>query len=193
MKRLAILLPFCLSAFACGPSTSVEPEDESLADEFIGGWDAEGSGGAAILLLRDGLLGTLNVSSLEGREQQFHIVFDVAGDLEDDTLTLNLNCSEARERSLGSSDEPSPEPPDVPDTDGVDEGEGDRSDDDDDDEWSAVDCSGWDLALSCDLAGECGTSDCNMVCDVVYFGDAYAHSQIELGSVEDAFDYWQRV
>jgi hypothetical protein len=195
MKRIAILFGSCLLCVAaCGPGTGPAPDERSVEDDYIGGWDAEGSDGAAILLLREGLIGTLNITSLQGREQRFRLIFDVQGETEDEALMISLNCSEARAQDL-TADEPEDTEPDAG---SETTGEGDpasRDGDADpaDDGWAALDCSGWDLELSCSLAGECNSGDCNMVCDVVFFGDAYAVSEIELGRVEDAFDYWQRV
>jgi len=195
MKRIVILFGSCLLCVAaCGPGTGPAPDDRSVEDDYIGGWDAEGSDGAAILLLREGLVGTLNITSLQGREQRFRLIFDVQGQTEDEGLMLSLNCSEARAKEL-TSDEPDDT---APDAGSETTGEGDPAArdgeaDPTDDEWTALDCSGWDLELSCGLAGECNSGDCNMVCDVVFFGDAYAVSEVELGRVEDAFDYWQRV
>lgn len=182
MKRIATVFGSCLlMSLACGPGSEGAVDERSVDEEFIGGWDAEGSGGSAILLIREGLIGTLNVTSLSGRERQFHVVFDVQGQVEEESLMLGLNCAEARERSMLVNDDDATDEPST------------AADEDESDDWVALDCSGWDLELQCSIAGECNTGDCNMVCDVVYFGDAYAHSEIELGSVEDAFDYWQRV
>jgi hypothetical protein len=164
-----------------GPQT----EERSLEGEFVGGWDA-GGGATGILLMRDGLVGTLSGASLIGRERQYQIVFDVAGTVDPDgMLVLELGCAEGRERSLTYDPSSSTDDADAPArADGDDTGE---------DGWAHMDCTGWDLVLECGLTQHCGRGDCSMVCDVMFFGDAYARGHLSLGDVEEELDYWQRV
>jgi hypothetical protein len=144
--------------------------------------------GAAVLLLREGLVGTLSGAAIESRDRVYQVVFEVGGEVDKDMLVLALNCAEARQRWLDPDQAPdaAPDASETPIGAGSDESFEDSP-------WMSLDCAGWDLELTCGLAGDCATGDCNMVCDITYFGDAYAHSEIVLADVEDEFDYWQRV
>lgn len=154
------------------------------ARAFVGGWDGAATQGSSVLLLREGLTGTLSAANLKGDEFEYHITYNVEGEADEvtDDVVLGLGCAEIRVRPVLA-------PADVPEDDSA----SDDSQVPGDDGWSSMDCAGWELDLQCGLAGECGVGDCNMLCDVVFFGDAYATAAVTLTVVEDEFDHWQRV
>lgn len=195
MDRLASRLVFAsLLLGACSSSSGpLEDGDTELAMEerLVGGWDGASTSGTSVLLLREGLAGTLSTTHLYGEESEYQLSFSISGDLDEDDaelVVLNLACDEARVRPLlaiePENEEPDPSPSDA---------SGDEELPVEPDAWDALDCAGWGLQLECSLAGECGRADCNLFCDVVYFGDAFATAAIELATVEDELDHWQRV
>lgn len=188
MKRTTILLicaSLSLSACAADSGSPMEVMPLEAGAEFVGGWDGAQTEGTSVLLLRDGLTGTLSAARLIGQEEEFEISYEVEGSMSDDegSLVLALSCAEARTRPLGAELEPTDplDPMASGDTDAAAPS------------WSSLDCAGWELDLECGLAGDCQVGDCNMVCDVVYFGDAYATASVPLSTIEDEFDYWRRV
>ena len=171
-------------------------DDAGQADAaraFVGGWDGAATEGSSVLLLREGLTGTLSAANLKGDEFEYHITYNVEGEADEmsDDVVLGLGCAEIRVRpvlapaSAGGTGDGS----DVPQDDTAENDSPGLGDDG----WSSMDCAGWELDLRCGLAGECGVGDCNMLCDVVFFGDAYATAAVTLTAVEDEFDHWQRV
>jgi hypothetical protein len=171
--RRTIALLFALTACGGGPVTTVDRQ--AAETEYIGGWDASKTTGTSVLLLREGLTGRLSSASLQSDEAEYQLSFDVNGELMEDidALNLELSCAEVRTRVTvrETEDDHVVEPP----------------------AWTGLDCAGWELALHCSLAGTCGSGGCNMICDIVHFGDAYAHAQVPLHEVEDQFDFWERV
>jgi hypothetical protein len=125
-----------------------------------------------VLLLREGLSGMLSAASLAGGTQEYRIAYEISGELDEETqdLTLTLTCSEVGSRPMmDASDRVVEEPM-----------------------WGALDCAGWELGLECGLAGDCDGGDCNMICDIIHFGDAYATADLSLTEVEDELDFWKR-
>ncbi len=186
IARLA-LLPVLGGLLACASNGSapIEPESDRMG-AYVGGWDGAATQGSSVLLLREGLTGTLSAANLHGEEYEYQITYNVEGEADDgtDDVVLGLGCAEIRVRPvLAPASDDTGEPPE-------DEDEPEPSLDDG---WSSLDCAGWELDLQCGLAGECGVGDCNMLCDVVFFGDAYATASVTLTVVEDEFDHWQRV
>ena len=193
MDRLAsrlliasLLLGACSSAG--GPIEDVDGE-LAMEERLVGGWDGASTTGTSVLLIREGLSGTLSTTHLTSDDEEYELSFSIAGEVDEDDpelVVLSLSCAEARMRRLAVEDEtPDPLPSSTDDpTDGEMATE--------EDAWSALDCAGWGLQLECGLAGMC-EADCNLFCDVTYFGDAFATAAIELASVEDELDHWQRV
>ena len=175
--------------------------EEDRSGAYVGGWDGAATEGSSVLLIRDGLTGTLSAAHLMGEELEYQITYDVEGDPADDpdSILFSLACAEVEMRSLTAQPEPDPDADPTTDPTGPDptaDANGEPADGTGpapEASWAALDCAGWELELRCGLAGECGVGDCNMLCDVVYFGDAYASAQVPLVVVEDEFDHWQRV
>ncbi|MBV1857309.1 MAG: hypothetical protein KUG77_02780 [Nannocystaceae bacterium] len=192
MKRIAARI-VCASLLLGGCSSSGGPigDEEQIAERLIGGWDGASTTGTSVLLLREGLSGTLSAAHLFGTDREFQVNFSVTGSMAEDdkSVLLDLACAEGRVRSLTA------EPDDEDDTtipSATDE-EPSEDSETDPDGWDSLDCAGWALQLECGIAGECDTADCNLFCDVSYFGDAFATATIELSSIEDELDHWQRV
>lgn len=183
LARVA-LAPVLGALFACAPSGSAPeeaPEQDRMA-AYVGGWDGAATQGSSVLLLREGLTGTLSAARLVGAEFEYQVTYEVEGEPDETSsdVMLGLGCAEIRMRPIAAEtpDEPDPDPSSEPAAE---------------DTWASLDCAGWELDLQCGLAGECGVGDCNMLCDVVFFGDAYATATVTLSVVEDEFDHWQRV
>jgi hypothetical protein len=170
--RICIASILALPLGCGGDIEEGSPETDEIENRFVGGWDGSQTRGTTVLLLREGLSGTLSAASLAGVHDEYRIAYDVSGMLDDETqdVTLELGCNEVSARPMA--------------TEGmvVDENA-----------WGALDCAGWELALACGLAGDCEGGDCNMICDVTHFGDAYATSEIPLTMIEDELDFWERV
>lgn len=168
VASLFALLLGCGGGIEEGSST----ETDEIENRFVGGWDGSQTRGTTVLLLREGLSGTLAAASLAGVKDEYRITYDVSGTLDEEThdVTLELGCSEVSSR---------PMPVEGAITDEA--------------AWGALDCAGWELALECGLAGDCNGGDCNMICDVIHFGDAYATALIPLSTIEDELDFWERV
>ena len=160
--------------FGCAGGVDEGSEDpEVVENRYVGGWDGSQTSGATVLLLREGLSGTLSAASLGGHTDEYRVAYDIAGELDPDSqdVTLTLTCSEVSSRPMmPEHDRVMTEPM-----------------------WGALDCAGWELGLECGLAGDCDGGDCNMICDVTHFGDAYATAQLNLTAVEDELDFWERV
>ena len=194
MDRLALPLLFAsLLLGACSTASGpLEDMDGELAMEerLVGGWDGASTSGTSVLLIREGLSGTLSTTHLTSDDEAYELSFSIAGEIDEDDpelVVFSLSCAEARMRRLAAEDPGTTEPlPSATD----DPTGGEMASDDE--RWSALDCAGWGLQLECGLAGMC-EADCNMFCDVTYFGDAFATAAIELASVEDELDHWQRV
>jgi len=178
--------------------------EEDRSGAWVGGWDGAATEGSSVLLIREGLTGTLSAAHLMGEELEYQITYDLEGDpTEDpDSILFSLACAEVEMRSLTAQPDPNADPNADPNdptadpdpNDSTANGEpADATDPAAEASWAALDCAGWELELRCGLAGECGVGDCNMLCDVVYFGDAYASAKVPLTVVEDEFDHWQRV
>lgn len=195
MVRFATRL-VCASLLLGACSSSGGPsgldEEEIIEERLVGGWDGASTTGTSVLLLREGLSGTLSATHLYATDHEYQLAFSVNGELAEDNdemVVLNLSCAEARVRPLVAEDEGDDDTAPVPsstDEEAVDESP-------EPDAWDALDCAGWGLQLECGIAGECGSADCNLFCDIVYFGDAFATASIELASIEDELDHWQRV
>ena len=193
MFRSAPLLALAsLLLGAC--SSSDAPLDSGMESEeqLVGGWDGASTSGTSVLLLREGLAGTLSATHLVAADREYQISFSVSGEMaeDDESVLLALSCAEVRMRPL-AAEVPSDEPEDSVPSSTDDETEEEPTVDEP--VWDALDCSGWGLELECGTAGDCGGNDCNLFCDVTYFGDAFATAAIELASVEDELDHWQRV
>jgi hypothetical protein len=167
---------FVASAFGMllGCTSGIEEasdDPEMIENRFVGGWDGSQTRGPTVLLLREGLSGTLSAASLGGIDEEYRIAYDVSGMIDEQTqdVTLELGCAEVSER-------PMPIDGEMPE-----------------ETWGALDCAGWELSLACGLAGDCEGGDCNMICDVTHFGDAYATAEIPLTTIEDELDFWERV
>ncbi len=193
MFRSAPLL--ALASLLLGACSSPNgPIDSGIESEerLIGGWDGASTSGTSVLLLREGLAGTLSATHLHADDWEYQISFSVAGEMAEDneSVLLALSCAEVRMRPVtAEGDAPAPLPDPIPSTtDEVPEEPPSTEV-----VWDAQDCSGWGLELECGVAGECGRNDCNLFCDVTYFGDAFATAAIELASIEDELDHWQRV
>lgn len=172
--------------------------EEDRSGAYVGGWDGAATEGSSVLLIRDGLTGTLSAAHLMGEELEYQITYDVEGDQAEDpdSILFALACAEVEMRNLTARPDPTADPTEDPaEPDPTADANGEPADGTEPPEasWAALDCAGWELELRCGLAGECGVGDCNMLCDVVYFGDAYASAQVPLVIVEDEFDHWQRV
>jgi hypothetical protein len=163
-----VLLLGCANGVEEGSS-----DPDAIENRFVGGWDGSQTSGTTVMLLREGLSGTLSAASLGGISDEYRIAYDVSGTLDEQTqdVTLELGCSEVSSRPMPT----------------------DEADMMADESWGALDCAGWELALACGLAGDCEGGDCNMICDVIHFGDAYATAEIPLTSIEDELDFWERV
>jgi len=182
--RIALAPALCgLLACATNSGPSTDTADERMS-AYVGGWDGDATRGSSVLLLRDGLIGTLSAANLVGEDVEYQVSFDVNGDAVEDSVDdvlLSLSCSEVLTRPMLAA----------ADTDAADDQE--PAEAPEEPQWSSVDCAGWEIELQCGLAGECAGGDCNMVCDIVYFGDAFATATVTLSGVEDEFDHWQRV
>lgn len=197
MKRIAARI-VCASLLlgGCSSSGGLVADEEQIEERLIGGWDGASTTGVSVLLLREGLSGTLSAVHLLATDREYQVNFSLAGTMAEDaqSVLLDLSCTEGRVRSLtadtGRTDEEEEEEDTIPST--TDE-EPDEETEADTDGWDSLDCAGWALQLECGIAGECDTADCNLFCDVSYFGDAFATASIELSSIEDELDHWQRV
>ena len=195
MDRLASRLLFAsLLLGACSSASGpIEGTDGELAMEerLVGGWDGASTSGTSVLLIREGLSGTLSTTHLTSDDEAYELSFSIAGEVDEEDpelVVLTLACAEARMRPLAVEapiETPDPLPSSTDETTG---GETELPEE----RWDALDCAGWELQLECGLAGECDAG-CNLFCDVTYFGDAFATAAIELASVEDELDHWQRV
>lgn len=192
MKRIAARI-VCASLLlgACSSTGgTVGDGEEQIEERLVGGWDGASTTGTSALLLREGLSGTLSAVHLFAADREYQVNFSVTGGMaeDDESVLLDLSCAEGRARSLtAETDEEDDDAiPSATDEDPSEESETDE------DGWDSLDCAGWALQLECGIAGECDT-DCNLFCDVSYFGDAFATAAIELSSVEDELDHWQRV
>lgn len=181
-----------LFACAANSDSAPVPEDDRVG-AFVGGWDGEATEGQSVLLIRDGLTGTLSAAHLIGEALEYRVTYDIDGEADQitDDIVLGLGCAEVTVRPR--ADLSSAEPSDDDNADGGSDGADADADADAEQAWSSLDCAGWELDLQCGLAGNCEVGDCNMLCDVVYFGDAYATASVALTVVEDEFDHWQRV
>lgn len=163
----------CISA--CGPTTNSNLGSEPVVN-YVGGWDGADTRGSSVLVLRDDLRGTLTSSMFGDAVHDYRVSYEVMGEIDSaNMLQMRLACVEAGRAEViddpSAGDDLSPEQ-----------------------EWAGIDCSGWELGLACTLAGDCDSGGgCNMICDIVDFGDAYALSGLTLESVEDQFDMWHRV
>lgn len=169
-----VVLSALASLIACAGNVGEgEGDPEAVENRFVGGWDGSQTDGNTVLLLREGLGGTLSAASLEGVRDEYRIAYEVSGMVDEQTedVTLELGCSELSARPMPMDEATAME----------------------EDNWGALDCAGWELALECGLAGDCEGGDCNMICDVIHFGDAYATAEIPLTTIEDALDFWERV
>ncbi|MCR9165775.1 MAG: hypothetical protein ACE37F_07835 [Nannocystaceae bacterium] len=195
MNRLASRLVFAsLLLGACSSSGGGPVEDAELVMEerLVGGWDGASTTKTSVLLIREGLTGTLSTTRLTSDEEEYELSFSVSGEVsedDDEIVVFNLACDEARARPLAAPDAPDEDPMGSADTDDT-AAEAPAVETRD---WDGLDCAGWELQLECGVAGECGSADCNLFCDIVYFGDAFATASIELASIEDELDHWQRV
>lgn len=193
MKRIAARI-VCASLLlgGCSSSGGLVVDDEQIEERLVGGWDGASTTGTSVLLLREGLSGTLSAVHLVAEDREYQVNFSLAGAMAEDSesVLLDLSCAEGRVRSLTLEEDDKEEDEDtVPsstDQDAESEPEIET------DGWDSLDCAGWALQLECGIAGECET-DCNLFCDVAYFGDAFATAAIELSSIEDELDHWQRV
>jgi hypothetical protein len=194
MDRLASRLVFAsLLLGACSSSGGGPGEDPELVMEerLVGGWDGASTTGTSVLLIREGLTGTLSTTHLTSDEEEYELSFSVNGEVseeDEEIVVFNLSCDEARARPIAAPDAPgddstAPTGDDATASDARAEPQ----------DWDGLDCAGWGLQLECGVAGECGSADCNLFCDIVYFGDAFATASIELESIEDELDHWQRV
>ncbi len=195
MDRLASRLVFAsLLLGACSSSGGGPVEDAELVMEerLVGGWDGASTTGTSVLLIREGLTGTLSATHLTSDEEEYELSFSVNGEVsedDDEIVVFNLSCDEARARPIAAADALDENPDDSSGAgDGTAEAPAVETR-----EWDGLDCAGWGLQLECGVAGECGSGDCNLFCDIVYFGDAFATASIELASIEDELDHWQRV
>ena len=176
MIRSRLPCPVALSLLiACAGGVDEGTEDpEVVENRYVGGWDGSQTSGTTVLLLREGLSGTLSAASLGGQDEEYRVAFDIAGELDPETqdVTLDLTCNEVSARPMMPAHDRTMEEEPM---------------------WGALDCAGWELALECGLAGDCDGGDCNMICDITHFGDAYATAQLNLTAVEDELDFWERV
>lgn len=171
MRRATVILAIAAAMPSCQGSDS---SDQGVtASRFAGGWDSDAPQGAPVMLLRDDLEGTLGEVEFVGGVQTYGINYEVEGELHrgNGELSLSLTCAEARLVSNTAR---------APAADG-------------ETPWTPLDCAGWELELSCALAGDCESNGCNLVCDVIYFGDGYATMAMPLSDVEDQFAIWNRV
>lgn len=197
-RSLLLALPALCGALACASADSDDSQPEPTDDRmgaFVGGWDGATTQGSSVLLIREGLTGTLSGATLIGPEFEYQITYGVEGEGAEDSdeeILLGLACAEIRTRPVVASNDRADvdADPELPSHE-------DAGKDEDTDApapgWTSLDCAGWELELRCGLAGDCGVGDCNMLCDVAYFGDAYATAAVALMAVEDEFDHWQRV
>lgn len=171
LARCAI--PAVLWFAACTSGTSGDTDTSEAF--FVGGWDGAQTRGTSVLLLREGLSGTLSGAVIGDDHEEIMLTYAAEGVVEyadvGMILVLELGCEEAFTRSLVRDGNP---------------------DEDIADAWTPLDCGDWDLQLQCSLAGSCEGTRCNLVCDVSYFGDGYARAGIPLADIEDEFDYWRR-
>lgn len=193
MKRIAARI-VCASLLlgGCSSSGGLVEDEEQIEERLVGGWDGASTTGTSVLLLREGLSGTLSAVHLIAEEREYQVNFSLAGSMAEDaeSVLLDLSCADGRVRSLTVEEDREDDEDTIPsatDEDPSQEAEGDP------DGWDTLDCAGWALQLECGIAGECDTADCNLFCDVAYFGDAFATAAIELSSIEDELDHWQRV
>lgn len=194
MKRIAARI-VCASLLlgGCSSAGGLVVDDEQIEERLIGGWDGASTTGTSVLLLREGLSGTLSAVHLVAEDREYQVNFSLAGAMAEDSesVLLDLSCAEGRVRSLTleadkEDEEDEDAIPSTTDEEPEEEAEAET------DGWDSLDCAGWALQLECGIAGECDT-DCNLFCDVSYFGDAFATAAIELSSIEDELDHWQRV
>ncbi len=194
MKRIAARI-VCASLLlgGCSSSGGLVVDEAQTEERLIGGWDGASTTGTSVLLLREGLSGTLSAAHLFATDHEYQITFSVTGEMAEDneSVLLDLSCAEGRIRSLTAEPEQEEDGEDtIPSaTDEAPAQEPETAGDG----WDALDCAGWSLQLECGIAGECGSADCNLFCDISYFGDAFATASIELASIEDELDHWQRV
>lgn len=195
MKRIAARI-VCVSLLlgGCSSAGGLVVDEEQIEERLIGGWDGASTTGTSVLLLREGLSGTLSAVHLVAEDREYQVNFSLAGTIAEDgeSVLLDLSCAEGRIRSLPVETEKEDDaqgPGTVPSS--TDE-EPEEDSEVQADGWDSLDCAGWALQLECGTAGECET-DCNLFCDVSYFGDAFATAAIELSSIEDELDHWKRV
>ncbi len=193
MKRIAARI-VCASLLlgGCSSSGGLVVDEEQIEERLVGGWDGASTTGTSVLLLREGLSGTLSAVHLLADDREYQVNFSLAGNMAEDaeSVLLDLSCTEGRVRSLTALEDREDEEDTIPSA--TDE-EPTEEEGIDPDGWDTLDCAGWALQLECGIAGECDNADCNLFCDVAYFGDAFATAAIELSSIEDELDHWQRV
>lgn len=187
-----VIASLLLGACSSSGGGSVEDAELVMEERLVGGWDGASTTGTSVLLIREGLTGTLSTTHLTSDEEEYELSFSVSGEVSEDDeelVVFNLSCDEARARPLAALDAVDEDPSAPAHTDdgtaaapAIEEPE-----------WDGLDCAGWGLQLECSVAGECGSAGCNLFCDIVYFGDAFATASIELASIEDELDHWQRV
>jgi len=196
MDHLVSRLAFAsLLLGACSSSGAPLEQEMGLDMEarLIGGWDGASTTGTSVLLLREGLIGSLSATQLRSTERDLRLDFAVSGsisELDEELVLLDLSCAEVRARPHDDSVEGTQEPAPIPSS--TDDPTGGQMPPEPA-AWEALDCAGWNLQLQCSTAGACGTADCDLFCDIVYFGDSFATASIELAAVEDELDHWERV
>ncbi|TPV97314.1 MAG: hypothetical protein B7733_00255 [Myxococcales bacterium FL481] len=173
--RPAMILCSLLGAVACGSASDSTQGSESELS-YAGGWDGADTRGSSVLLLRDDLRGTLTASIFGDAVYDYRMSYDVNGEIdEDNMLVMKLACMDGAQAETVV--DPTPDDGISPEQD-----------------WVGIDCSGWELELACSLAGDCESGGgCNMICDIVGFGDAFAYGGLPLEEVENQFDMWKRV
>ena len=171
MNRLASRLVFAsLLLGACSSSGGGPVEDAELVMEerLVGGWDGASTTGTSVLLIREGLTGTLSTTHLTSDEEEFELSFSINGEVsedDDEIVVFNLSCDEARARPIAAPDAGDENPDSSDADDGTAEAPAIEPR-----EWDGLDCAGWGLQLECGVAGECGSADCNLFCDIFIFG-----------------------